>query len=104
MGSANPQSAGTQGEPVTFVGGRYQVEAELGQGGMARVGRNRAPYRTQAGEVELLRPLFRPQGERNAKTVDLISLRAGVVGDGWLPGTARAMAHLVQQGPSREPS
>lgn len=31
-----------------------------------------------------------------------MSLRAGVVGDGWLPGTARAMAHSVQQVTSRE--
>ena len=31
-----------------------------------------------------------------------MSLRAGVVDDGWLPRTARAMAHAVQQGPSRE--
>jgi hypothetical protein len=34
--------------------------------------------------------------------VDPISLRAGVVGDGWLPRTARAMAHAGQQGTSRE--
>ena len=67
-----------------------------------RVGRCSAPYRTQAGEVELLRSLFRPADKRNGKTVDLISLRAGVIGDGWLPGAARAMAHLLQQGPSRE--
>jgi hypothetical protein len=67
-----------------------------------RVGRNAAPYRTQAGEVELTRSLYRPADERNAKTVDLVSMRAGVVGEGWLPGTARAMAHLLQLGPSRE--
>jgi len=34
--------------------------------------------------------------------VDPVSLRAGVVEDGWLPRAARAMAHAVQQGPSRE--
>ena len=34
--------------------------------------------------------------------MDAVSLRAGVVGDGWLPHTARAMAHAVQQGTSRE--
>ena len=34
--------------------------------------------------------------------VDAVSLRAGVVGDGWLPQTARAMSHAVQQGTSRE--
>ena len=31
-----------------------------------------------------------------------MSLRAGVVGDGWLPHTARVMAHEVQKGTSRE--
>lgn len=34
--------------------------------------------------------------------VDSVSLRAGVVGDGWLPHTARAMAQAGQQGTSRE--
>jgi len=34
--------------------------------------------------------------------VDPVSLRAGVVEDGWLPRAARTMAHAVQQGPSRE--
>ena len=34
--------------------------------------------------------------------VDAVSLRAGVVGDGWLPRTARAMSYAVQQGTSRE--
>ena len=34
--------------------------------------------------------------------MDAVSLRTGVVGDGWLPHTARAMAHAVQQGTSRE--
>jgi hypothetical protein len=31
-----------------------------------------------------------------------VSVRAGVVGAGWLPATARAMAHALQQGTSRE--
>ena len=34
--------------------------------------------------------------------LDPVSLRAGVVEDGWLPRAARAMAHAVQQSPSRE--
>jgi len=34
--------------------------------------------------------------------VDPVSLRAGVVGDGWLPRAAQAMAFLLQQGTSRE--
>ena len=32
-----------------------------------------------------------------------MSLRTGVVGDGWLPHTARVMSHEVQKGTSREP-
>ncbi len=36
------------------------------------------------------------------RVVDPVSVRAGVVGRGWLPRTARAMAHSVQQGTSRE--
>jgi hypothetical protein len=67
-----------------------------------RVGKYSAPFRTQAGEVGVERGLFRPAGERNAPTVDLVALRAGAVGDGWLPGAARAMAFLLQQGTSRE--
>ena len=50
--------------------------------------------------------MYRQSGERGGqpggKVVDPISLRAGVVGDGWLPRTARAMAHAVQRGTSRE--
>jgi hypothetical protein len=67
-----------------------------------RVGRYAAPYRTQAGEVSVERSLYRPVGERNAPAVDLVTLRSGAIGEGWLPGTARAMAHLLQQGTSRE--
>jgi tetratricopeptide (TPR) repeat protein len=37
MSSANQQSDVIQGEPSSLAGGRYQVEAELGHGGMARV-------------------------------------------------------------------
>lgn len=46
--------------------------------------------------------MYRQDGERTSRTVDAVSLRAGVVEDGWLPGTARAMAFLLQQGTSRE--
>lgn len=67
-----------------------------------RVGRYEAPYETKAGPVRVLRSVYRQAGERTAKTVDPVSLRAGVVEDGWLPGTARAMAFLLQQGTSRE--
>jgi hypothetical protein len=67
-----------------------------------RVERCEATYYTLAGGVSVLRSLFREVGVRNASVVDSISLRAGVVGKGWLPQTARAMAHLLQQGTSRE--
>jgi hypothetical protein len=71
-----------------------------------RVGRCEAPYHTMAGSVSVERSLYRQSGERGGqpgvRVVDPVSLRAGVVEDGWLPHTARAMAHAVQQGPSRE--
>jgi hypothetical protein len=55
-----------------------------------------------AGPVRVERTLYRKVGERNGPTVDAISLRAGVVGDGWLPRTAAAMAWECQRAPSRE--
>ena len=67
-----------------------------------RVGRYEATYYTMAGPVIVERSLYRRDGERNAKVVDTVSLRAGVVADGWLPQTARAMAHHVQRGTARE--
>lgn len=78
--------------PAVMIGGdRY-----------ARVGRSEATYYTMAGPVVIERSLFRKCGERNAQVVDPVSLRAGVVADGWLPRTARAMAHDVQSATSRE--
>ena len=67
-----------------------------------RVGRYPATYYTSAGEVVVERSIYREQGQRDARTLDPVSLRAGVVGDGWLPWTARAMAFLMQQGTARE--
>ena len=67
-----------------------------------RVGRYEAEYYTMAGPVRVARTLYREQGHRNAKTVNAVSLRCGAVGEGWLPGTAQAMAHQLQQGTSRE--
>ncbi len=71
-------------------------------GSWSRVGRYEATYYTMAGPVEIARSVYRRDGERNGKVVDPVSLRAGVVGDGWLPQTARAMAHHVQRGTPRE--
>lgn len=68
----------------------------------ARVGHGNGRYRTLAGPVEIPRALYRQRGKRNAPTVDAISLRAGAIADGWLPQTARAMAHELQKAPSRE--
>lgn len=76
---------------VTIGGARY-----------ARVGRAEATYYTLAGPVVIQRSLYRECGQRNARVVDAVSLRAGVVEDGWLPRTARAMAHQLQQATSRE--
>ena len=82
--------------PAVIIGGvRY-----------LRVGRCEAPYHTLAGSVSVERSLYRRTGTRGGtpegRVVDPVSLRAGVVGDGWLPHTARAMAHAGQQGTSRE--
>lgn len=67
-----------------------------------RVGHGKGTYYSLVGPVQVDRALYRRLGERNARVVDAISLRAGVIGDGWLPGAARGMAHLHQQGTSRE--
>ena len=82
--------------PTVVIGGlRYN-----------RVGRCEAPYHAMAGSVSVERSLYRQSGQRGGtaggRVVDPVSLRAGAVGDGWLPHTARAMAHAVQQGTSRE--
>jgi hypothetical protein len=67
-----------------------------------RVANGNGTYYSMTGPVEARRDLYRKVGERNGKVVDVISLRAGVVGDGWLPHTAQAMAHYHQLGTSRE--
>ncbi len=55
-----------------------------------RVGRGEAIYYTLAGPVVLERSLYRQVGKRNAKVVEPVSLRAGVVAEGWLLRTASA--------------
>jgi hypothetical protein len=70
--------------------------------GYARVGRHAAAYYTMAGPVVGLRSLDREVGQRTAKTVTAVSLRAGAVAEVWLPGVAQAMAYQLQQGTARE--
>lgn len=82
--------------PAVVIGGvRYN-----------RVGRCEAPYHTRTGTVAVERSLYRASGTRGGqpegRVVDPVSLRAGVVGDGWLPGVARVMAHELQKGTARE--
>lgn len=66
------------------------------------VGRYAADYYTMAGTVVVERTLYRERGQRNAKTVNAVSLRCGAVGEVWLPGAAQAMAYQLQQGTLRE--
>lgn len=79
---------------VTIGGVRY-----------TKVGRCPGSYHSFAGSVSVERSLYRRSGARGGtpegRVVDAVSLRTGAV-DGWLPRTARAMAHAVQQGTSRE--
>lgn len=77
-------------------------KVRIGSALYTRVGRHEATYYTMAGPVVVERSIYRRDGERNGKVVDAVSLRAGVVADGWLPQTARAMAHHVQRGTARE--
>jgi hypothetical protein len=66
-----------------------------------RIGRAESDYHTLAGTVRVMRTVYR-KTVRNGDTLDPVSVRAGVVADGWLPHTARAMAYLLAQGTSRE--
>lgn len=64
--------------------------------------RRSATYNTLAGGIEVTRTLYREVGERNGPTLDPIALRVGALNDYWLPGTAKAIAHELQKGTSRE--
>ena len=77
---------------------RIAVDGKL----YSRLAPTMGQYRTRAGEVAFERPLYREGGKRNGKTVDPVAVRVGAVGKGWLPGTARAMAFLLQLGTSRD--
>lgn len=59
-------------------------------------------YSTLAGKVTIVRCLFRADDVRNGPTVDPVALRVGMVGDGWLPGAAKAIAHGLAMATSRE--
>ena len=59
-------------------------------------------FMTLPGPVSVMRSLYRPVGKRNAPTVDVVALRAGVIRSVWLPATAREMAFDMQQLTSRE--
>ncbi|MCZ6478660.1 MAG: ISKra4 family transposase [Gemmatimonadetes bacterium] len=77
---------------------RVEIAGEI----YTRVGYGNGTYYSLAGPLEVPRALYRKLGDGNAPVVDAISLRAGVIGDGWLPKAARAMAHMLQNGTSRE--
>jgi hypothetical protein len=49
-----------------------------------RIGRFESDYHTLAGTVRVMRTVYR-KAERNGDTLDPVSVRAGVVADGWLP-------------------
>src|SRR5688500_16190741 len=53
-----------------------------------RIGRFEGEYHTLAGTVQVMRTVYRKTG-CNGDTLAPVSVRAGVVGDGWLPHTAR---------------
>lgn len=77
---------------------RVQVRGEV----YTRIGEGVGTYYSMTGPFAQQRGIYRKVGERNGNTVDLISLRIGAIGDGWLPNTAQAMAHHLQSGTSRE--
>jgi len=64
--------------------------------------RSEGNYYCMAGGMKVMHSLYRECGTHHGKTIDPVSLRAGVVGDGWLPLTAQAMAYQLQKGTSRE--
>ena len=67
-----------------------------------RVGRSDGNYYTLAGPCQVARTVYREVGQPDGPAVDPVSLRAGVVLEGWLPQTAQAMAHQVQMNTARE--
>jgi hypothetical protein len=54
----------------------------------------------QTGGAPVTRSLYRRAGDRNGPVVDPVALRVGAIDGVWLPGTARDIAFLLQQGTS----
>lgn len=67
-----------------------------------RVVRSETTFKTPTGGTPVTRSLYRRAGDRNGPVVDPVALRAGAIEGEWLPGAARDMAFLLQQGTSRE--
>ncbi|MFQ5507277.1 MAG: hypothetical protein ACE5F1_21120, partial [Planctomycetota bacterium] len=72
------------------------AEVEIGGKLHVRIGHGDGVFKTLSGSVSVRRALYRPTGERNGKVVDAITLRTGVIGRGWLPRTAQAIAYEMQ--------
>lgn len=68
----------------------------------SRVGRHETTFHTQVGDVPIVRSIYRKAGERNGRVVDPVALRSGCIAGEWLPGAARQMSFLLQQGTARE--
>jgi len=68
----------------------------------ARVVRAETTFMGPTGGVPVTRSLYRRAGDRNGPVVDPVALRAGAIDGVWLPGTARDISFLLQQGTSRE--
>lgn len=70
------------------------------------VGRHEGLYKCRAGEVSVIRTLYRRSGRKRDEpypaAVNTVSLRAGAIEDEWLPDTACAMAHRIACCTSRE--
>jgi hypothetical protein len=67
-----------------------------------RVERSDGIYFTMAGPCQVRRTVYQEVGQPDSPPVNPVSLRAGVVLEGWLPQTAQAMAHQVQMNTARE--
>ncbi len=67
-----------------------------------RFGRHEGTYYTRAGEVRVLRTVYRKSGIRNGELLDPVAFRVGAFGNGWLPKTAQEISFLMQQGTERE--